>query len=258
MRSRAPAYAERSSTRTILVCERSTRNACVAARDRPGSSATKSVRMTGLRSSSMPLATSDPTGPMPLFRMIMKPPVTRTSNPIARPPPTRALRHENILWCVAVAGIGRATSWLSIGVACAAAMSAACFPWTMAVAMMIGSPISSRRRANGNTQSGSPMLSFMMSTTWSTTQDPGTARPRRRPRPARNFGSSSPLPRRFLPSVSVRPGPVAGARDLRLPTTRRRPRSIRRPARGHPSRRTAGRAVRASRRATSHRCKPAS
>ncbi len=44
-------------------------------------------------------------------------------------------------------------------------------PWIMAVTSTTGSPMSRRTTANGNTQSGNPMLSLSKSTTWRTTQD---------------------------------------------------------------------------------------
>ena len=98
--------------------------------------------------------------------MNMKPVVTPASSTRAATPPRRALRHVKNRRGERSAGRG-----VEGDDSVSSRAGRAGRPCSMAVVSMIGSPITNRIKAKGNTQSGSPMFCLTTSTTWRTTHD---------------------------------------------------------------------------------------
>ena len=171
-----------SMTRTTGDCDRSTRNASVAARPSVSSEDSNSDTMTGERSSSTPRATRLPAGPMPAWRMINHATVSAARKRKASAPPPSALRQLNSRRVPEEAiGLTSVTLTAECEVVSAtdasssssrAARSEATPSCTKAVAITIGSPMMSRTSANGSTQSGKPTESASCATTCRATHDP--------------------------------------------------------------------------------------
>jgi hypothetical protein len=148
-----------------------------------------SARRIGERSSSKPFATSEPTGPIPRLRIVMKPQVAVARSKNARAPPTSAFRQVNShrgaepARSGAVPLGGGPTAGRAGAVAAdpgASESSRASEPpdtgpptpsCTNAVASTIGNPSTRRMTVKGSTQGGRARLSAIWWTTWSATHE---------------------------------------------------------------------------------------